>query len=251
MTSPLVAFDGDTALKERVLRQLTACHEAIYGGDGFAPDISGYALSPGFNASGDLVYEPRFGIPQALAELQELIFKGPTHQVSVQWPERFISAINPGANFLPVPWRFLHWLMTDPSVIPGILHPSVKSVVERCAVMMEQAAEGKTVDAKAAMRLRPGWFEPWAAREAGEGWRASKVAKSAVTAEYVASLAADAAAGRGHLLGIAGFAARGAAECLGWRALWPRSRAQYAVYEAMRCMADKLIELVAEVEAET
>lgn len=55
-----------------------------------------------------------FGIPIILAQLNDSIFEGLPATHNRQWPERFLSAINPGADLTKVWPKFAHWLMVDP-----------------------------------------------------------------------------------------------------------------------------------------
>jgi hypothetical protein len=67
-----------------------------------------------------------------------------------QWPERFMGAIAPGADLSRVHWHLLHWLLTTPSVNPGIEHPLVRDAVKGCADLIADLAAGKAPNESAA-----------------------------------------------------------------------------------------------------
>ena len=68
-----------------------------------------------------------------LARLEDCIFEGLPNGKAMAWPIRFMEAVKPGADLSRVGWQFLHWVLTDKRVNPGIDHPLVKDAVRQCA----------------------------------------------------------------------------------------------------------------------
>src|SRR5690349_7382454 len=117
------AFNNDDGLKRFVLDQLAAHREAdrlvkgTYWEDGKGCAVGctleavrlrcGKKIEHGRHA----LYEPELGIPQALARLEDRIFENLPNEHSQRWPERFISAIAPGADLTLVWPRFALWLL--------------------------------------------------------------------------------------------------------------------------------------------
>ena len=58
------------------------------------------------------LYEPLFGIPRALAWLEDSIFMNLAWEEARLWPERFVRAIRPGSDLTMVGDQFLHWLLS-------------------------------------------------------------------------------------------------------------------------------------------
>ena len=85
-----------------------------------------------------------------LGRLEDLIFEGLDNGHAQAWPERFLSAIPPGADLSRVGWQFLHWLLTDEAVNPGINHPKIKAAVQQCAAVLLPLTKGDQVDRGAA-----------------------------------------------------------------------------------------------------
>ena len=72
-----------------------------------------------------------------------------------------------------IQWHFLHWLLTDKTINPGIDHPLVKAAVARCASMLELLMRGKQSSDNAARARR---VERNAWRAASKANRAAKKA---------------------------------------------------------------------------
>src|ERR1700687_5090140 len=106
-----------------------------------------------------------------LARLGDTIFEGLPTGAAKGGPIEFMSACRPGADLSLVGWKFLHWLLTDEKVNPGINHPLVRDAVKACADVLADLASGKAPDASAARSAR-------SARSAAESARSA--ARSAV-----------------------------------------------------------------------
>lgn len=197
----LTAYHGSQAKKDAILAQLQAHHDAdeIIQGVGWEYG-KGCAVGCTLHAYDHAIYEGRFGIPQMLAELEDAIFESLPDEQAKEWPLRFMGAIEPGADLSRVGWKFLHWLITDETVSPGINDPSVAGAVRQCAEVLEPLTRGESVDrataraasleARAVTREARVRAAAWAAEAAV--WWASEDAEAA--AAWAAEAAADAAA---------------------------------------------------------
>ena len=147
----LIAFKNTICTKPFILKQLRA-HAAAdeivkgrywEGGKGCAV---GCTIHSGYHDK----YESRFGIPQMLAWLEDCIFEGLPNGKAKAWPVRFMDAVQPGADLSRVGWKFLHWLLTDEEVNPGITDPLFKDAISQCADVLAPLTKGEAVDKGAA-----------------------------------------------------------------------------------------------------
>lgn len=209
----LIAYHNDPSIKTAILTQLAQHREADelvkrkYWEDG-----KGCAVGCTLHSANHAEYEPRFGVPQMLARLEDCIFEGLPNDKAKAWPERFMGAINPGADLSLVGWKFLHWLLTDKAVNPGIDHPLVRDAIKQCADVLVPLTKGEwPVDGSAA---------------------SARNAASAASAASTRSAAASAAS-----------AAESAARSAAWSAAENAASAASAAYVLM---SDKLITLIEE-----
>src|ERR1700737_2528037 len=140
----MIAYHGKQAEKSAILAQLekhAKADELIKGR--YWEDGKGCAVGCTIHGSDHSLYEPRFGIPQMLARLEDQIFEGLPNGNAKEWPIAFMSAIAPGADLSLVGWKFLHWLLTNEEVNPGINHPLVKEAVTKCADVLVSLVKGR------------------------------------------------------------------------------------------------------------
>ena len=182
--SDLVAYHNDPAIKGTILAELAAHREAdrLVQNYGYWEDGKGCAVGCTIQSGDHMEYERRFGIPVALARLEDAIFEGLPVEDARAWPERFMRAIKPGADLSRAHWHLLHWLLTDESVNPGIRHPIVQDAVRAVADMMSVLKDGGEVDASAESAES-------AARAARAAWEGSAAWSAAWSAESAASAA--------------------------------------------------------------
>jgi hypothetical protein len=147
----LVAYHNSQAEKDAILAQLAHHREAdeLIKGQ-YWQDGKGCAVGCTVHSSNHMAYEEQFGIPVMLAMLEDCIFEGLPNGDAKAWPERFMSAITPGVDLSRVGWQFVHWLLTDETVNPGINHPLVKETVKQCTNVLTPLTKGMTVDLSAA-----------------------------------------------------------------------------------------------------
>jgi hypothetical protein len=145
------AYHSNPKLKADILATLTAHRAAdeIVKGQ-YWQNGKGCAVGCTVKSNNHMAYESQFGIPVMLARLEDRIFEGLPNDQAMLWPERFIAAIEPGANLSLVGWKFQWWLLTDETVNLGINHPLVKEAVKVCADAIYPLTKGEPVDLSAA-----------------------------------------------------------------------------------------------------
>jgi hypothetical protein len=203
----LTAYLDNPQIKTDILAQLEAHRQAdqIIKGR-YWENGKGCAVGCTIHSGDHAEYERCFGIPQMLARLEDTIFEGLPNRKAKDWPVRFMSAIRPGADLSRVGWQFLHWLLTDEKVNPGINHPLVREVVKQCADLLAPLMKGL----------------PVAGRSARSAESAARSAESAESAARSAGSAAWSAA-ESAAWSAAGSAASAAARSAGsaaWSAAW-------------------------------
>ena len=263
------AYRSDPAVKAGIMAQLAehrAADEIIKGTYWY--DGKGCAVGCGLESwrkvqglaeiahSDHALYDDILGTGgQMLARLEDAIFEALPNGAAKAWPERFMGAIRPGADLSRVGWQFLHWLLTDSTVNPGIDDPSVRNTVNWCADVLVPLTKGEPVDVEA---VESAWSAAWSATSAAASaaasasWSARSAAESARSAVGSAANAAESARS-------AAGSARSAVESA-WSAAWSAasaaestaaSAAGSAAWSARSArsaawvrMSDKLIELL-------
>ncbi len=113
------AFEQTEVSQDQLLAALAAHREANRlvqepywaEGRGGAVGCSIHDFRPGSENEEDL-YELIFGIPRALAWLEDSIFMNLAWEEARLWPERFVRAIRPGFDLTMVGDQFLPWLLS-------------------------------------------------------------------------------------------------------------------------------------------
>lgn len=108
-------FFGDRLLRERIIAQVQADREAgrlvqdslIWSGE------FGSASGCTLRSEDFLEYESNLAIPAVIGRLQEVLFQRLQPEVAQHWPERFLTAIRPGADLSNIWNAFVVWLLTD------------------------------------------------------------------------------------------------------------------------------------------
>jgi hypothetical protein len=226
-TNTMLAYHNDAAGKAVILAQLQAHRDAdqiiqgVYWENG-----KGCAVGCTIHSGKHAEYEPRFGIPQVLARLEDRIFEGLPNAVAKDWPLRFMAAIRPGAELSKVWPQFAAWLLVDDA--HGVIR--FAKTDEQRDVMRDIAGlylKGETD--------REVWRALWL--------RASKIRGAAAAAAYAAAAgAADAYAyAAAAAAAYAYAAAAAAADAYAYAAA-------YAAYSARQrhfvAQADKLVLLL-------
>lgn len=115
--TPLLAFHSDPKIKSKFLRRvrLHAKADEIVSGQ-YWENGQGCAVGCTIHGSSHAAYENELGIPQVLAHLEDRLFEGMFRGNPVTakaWPERFLSAPQPGADLSRVWPKFMHWMLID------------------------------------------------------------------------------------------------------------------------------------------
>ncbi len=144
--SPSHAFGGDPARKREYLNRLRSRREAgrLVRGTGLGGH-GGCAIGCTIDAYDHQRYQKELGVPLALVYLKELLFERLPADRAMEWPERFLSAIEPGSDLSAVPHQFVRWLLADPS--RGVISYTTREmsdVIRAVASFHEAAANGET-----------------------------------------------------------------------------------------------------------
>src|ERR1700729_287428 len=110
----MLSYHSDPAVKSRYLARVeghAAADEIIKGRYWEAGKGCAVGCTVHGNSHDD--FERELGIPQVLAWLEDVIFEGLPNRLAKSWPERFLSAIEPGSDLSRVAWQLLHWLLTE------------------------------------------------------------------------------------------------------------------------------------------
>src|SRR3990167_10375158 len=73
-------------------------------------------LGKNYNTSDHSVYETELGIPKELAYLEDSLFEEMSVEDSKTWPEKFLKAINPGADLSKIVAQFVIWEFEDKKI---------------------------------------------------------------------------------------------------------------------------------------
>jgi hypothetical protein len=250
----MLAFVGTTVSKPEIIAQLqahAAADELVKGQ--YWQDGKGCAVGCTIHGDNHAEYEPRFGIPEMLARLEDCIFEGLPNGSAKEWPLRFMGAVQPGGDLSSVGWKFLHWLLTDKSITPGIEHPLVRDAVRQCADVLALLAKGERINGSEASAAASA---AWVARsEARIEARAAEIA--AEIAARIAASAASAARSEASEAWEAWSAARAARNAVrearsaarnatreAWTAAMSVASGASPASAAWTRMADKLIQLI-------
>jgi hypothetical protein len=151
----LIAYHNKPEIKSNIINQLIAHSEAdeIVKGK-YWEDGKGCAVGCTIHSSDHMEYETRFGIPVMLARLEDCIFEGLPNGTAKAWPIRFMASIEPGKDLSLVGWKFLHWILTDETINPGITHPLVKDAVAQAAQVICALSKGEPFNESAESAAR-------------------------------------------------------------------------------------------------
>ena len=170
-TMTLIAYHNNPQVKSEILAQL-ALHRAanhLVQGYGYWNNGKGCAVGCTLHSGDHIEYEARFGIPVAIARLEDSIFEGLSIEAARMWPERLMTSIRPGQDLSRVHWVLLHWLLTDETINPGINHTTVRDAVRQCADLISVLKNGGAVSESAESAA---WSAAWSAA-ASAAWSAA------------------------------------------------------------------------------
>ena len=211
MNTPLLAFHGDPAIKERYLARVRthrAADDIIRGTYGRAEGASGWrgcAVGCTLHGENHAAYEGELGIPRALAHLEDTLFERMPLESAPDWPVEFLEAIPIGADLSLVVWQLLSRGIRD---LLRFATEATRPAMERVlSEVLEPKARGEEINADAAADAAA--YAAYAAGDAADAAgdaaayaadaayatdaAAYAAARAAASAAYAASAAADAA----------------------------------------------------------
>ena len=126
-----VAYHNDPKVKQEIMDQLQEHyrHDEIIQGT-YWQDGKGCAVGCTIHSDDHMLYEPQFGIPVALALIEDELFESLSNDKAKEWPIAFMSAIQPGQDLSMVSWRLLYWTMTQDAVFDSKFDDLFKDVEE-------------------------------------------------------------------------------------------------------------------------
>ena len=149
------AFQNNRAHKATILKQLRAHARAdeLVQGYGYWADGKGCAIGCLTHSRANDVHAKAaklVGTTEMVTRLADCIFEGLPVDEAKAWAIAWPNAIPVGADTSRVGWLFLHGLLTDTAVNPGIDHPTVRDAVKQCADVLVPLTKGGKVDGSAA-----------------------------------------------------------------------------------------------------
>ena len=198
----MIAYHNDSAIKAKYIDRVAAHRAAdeLLKNYGYWKDGKGCAVGCTIHGSDHAAYETELGIPRELAHLEDHLFESLSQAKALKWPERFLSAIRPGADLSGVANQFKHWLLVDDEhgVINYVTddYEDVQEIVRRVAgYLIEGATDDEWSAAESAARSAAEsaaelatWSATWSAAESAAESAAWLAARSA--AESAAGSAA-------------------------------------------------------------
>lgn len=176
--SKLIAFHGSqeekdkavaTVREHREMERLIQGSTGRMGADGVMRGCAVFCTVGRYSHS---AYESAFGIPQLIAHLEDGIFEGLPKGQWETWPERFLQAIQPGADLSRVGDQFMHWLLVDPTdgVIKFAKDDRTKKAIADVGELYAQRLGGNEPSAdawrqaEAAAAVEARWAARWGVR---------------------------------------------------------------------------------------
>jgi hypothetical protein len=251
----MLAFYDDPTIKTNILNGLAvhrAADEIVQGkywkdgkGCALGCTLESIRLMRGYDViqhDSHATAEKETGIPRILFRLEDRIFEGLPNEIAKDWPERFTSAIRPGADLAMIWPRFALWILTEELPQYVTKRPKAAAAIADVAALYKEWCDScKNPDAERWLKARKNAYATYAAYAAYATYAAYADATYAAYAAYAADAtyadadaAADAAADADATYAAADADATYAAA----------SRAKRARQEAYQRQADKLVELL-------
>lgn len=182
----MLAYHNNQAIKATYLARVRAHRKAdeLIKGQ-YWKNGKGCAVGCTVHSSSHADYEIELGIPEQLARLEDAIFEGLPNGMAKRWPEKFLSAIKPGADLSLVRHRFAAWLLSAGSGLLKIV-PENKSFIAAVAALHQRAGRGEIVsDAEWSAARSAAWAvaeSAWSDAESA-AWYADSAAAARFAAE--------------------------------------------------------------------
>jgi len=199
MKTTFGAYHNDARIKNKYLKRVRdhAAKDDLVKGN-YWENGKGCAVGCTIHSSDHSAYETELGIPEVLAWLEDRIFEELPNADAMLWPERFLSAIRPGADLSLVWPKFAVWLLVDETA-GSIRHaktPAARAAIEKVASLYTRMISGVKIERK-----------EWAAAAHAAFGAARDAAAHAAHADAAHASAGDAAA---HAAAAAGASAASA-----------------------------------------
>jgi hypothetical protein len=189
----LIAFHGEQAIKDKYLARVKWHREMdhLVQGTGYEKNgetIRACAVGCTLENYDHAQYEKELGIPEWLARVEDTIFEGLNEEKAMLWPERFLSAIKPGADLEKVKTPFLIFILEENiktlDALPDMTDfPDVKNAIslsrEANKEMIRCHREGLDLSAAASAAESAAESAAWSAARS-----AASAARSAESAAY-------------------------------------------------------------------
>lgn len=135
MTTKLVAYHGDPAVKAKYLARVQAHRLAdeLRQCFGYWENGKGCAVGCTIHGGDHGAYETELGVPRILARLEDGMFETLPVAEAKEWPVSFLEAIPVGADLSMVWPRFAVWLLGDKE----------KAVIRQTQKLLELLREAK------------------------------------------------------------------------------------------------------------
>ena len=245
----LRAFHGDKKVKEKYIARVKAHAEAdeIIKGK-YWQGGKGCAVGCTVHSDSHRSYETELGIPRVIARLEDRIFEGMSNDQAKDFPLKFLEAINVGADLSLVWYKFLVWLLDDPTEGVGRYIKREKPAFDKAVANYKKIIEGESISLAEWIEIRD---ESWRERNAAH---AATAAADATADAYAAAHAADAATYAAHADAAAAHAADAYAAAhaahayvaAAYAAAAHAVHANAAISKSFNRQAEKLLEILKE-----
>lgn len=144
------AFHNDPLIKKKYLSRVRAhkkADEIIKGR--YWEGGRGCAVGCTIHSSDHNAYEIELGIPEWLAQIEDIIFEGLPNEKGKLWPSRFLYSINVGADLNKIKAPLMIFILKSTlENFDHIKYPKCKKAVDTCINLWEKYPEGPSYDSR-------------------------------------------------------------------------------------------------------
>jgi hypothetical protein len=205
----MIAYHGDPTIRDKYIARVRAHRLAdeLIQGTGFEHG-KGCAVGCTLDDYNHVRYPIELGVPLHLAHLEDALFELLDLKNAMTWPERFLTAIRPGADLSGVWAQWAIWALTDPEhgVIRYVVgFPDVEAAILRVATRWRIGGTPEEfVDDAAAGLVAAGVRSPHLReRTLGAEWLAAEAAWTVACSSESPAMAARAADAAAHVAAAA------------------------------------------------